>query len=265
MTEGNSERAGRYQAERYLAGEPLDLMEQGFAPRSEAEAYEVQRVYLEGLAATRGARGGFKIAYTSAVMRESRGIKAPCIGGLFAAEILDSPAELRAADYVSPAIECEVGIRLASEVGVGGAPWTRESIAPHVEAVMTAFEVVDQLPARAPAGTDPALAGIVTNISGAGAVLGPAVRDWESIDLAGARGVMSINGEQVGEGRGSDVMGHPLEALVWLANSLAERGESIPAGALVITGSIIPPTPLAAGDSATISVEGLGDAQLSIS
>lgn len=269
MTEGNSERAGRYQAERYLAREPLDLMAQDFAPTSEAEAYEVQRVYLDELSATRGARGGFKIAYTSAVMRESRGIKAPCIGGLFASEILESPAELRGADYVSPAIECEVGVRLASEVGPGGAPWTRESIAPHVEAVMTAFEVVDQLPAPAPAGAEPATAnpsigGIVTNISGAGAVLGPPVRDWQSIDLAGARGTMSINGELVGEGRGSDVMGHPIEALVWLANTLAERGESIPAGAVVITGSIIPPTPLAAGDSAVISVEGLGEARIDV-
>ena len=73
---------------------------------------------------------------------------------------------------------------------------------------------------------------------------------------------MSINGDQVGEGLGSDVMGHPLEALGWLANSLATRGESIFADAIVITGSIIPPTPLNLGDSAIISIEGLGDAQI---
>jgi len=259
-----AERAGRYQAERYLAGEPLDLMAQEFAPSSEAEAYDVQRGYVAQLGASRGALGGYKIAYTSAVMRESRGIKAPCTGRLFASEIVDSPAEIRAADFVSPAIECEVAARLGSDVAPSGVPWTREAIGAHVEALMTAFEVVDQRPSRGPEGVDPAVAGVVTNISGAGAVLGPAVREWGSLDLAGARGVMSINGEQVGEGLGADVMGHPLEALAWLANALAARGEQLRAGDLVITGSIIPPKPLAAGDVATISVEGLGEAELRV-
>ncbi|MCI0822492.1 MAG: fumarylacetoacetate hydrolase family protein, partial [Chloroflexi bacterium] len=78
-------------------------------------------------------------------------------------------------------------------------------------------------------------------------------------------GAMSINGKLIGEGRGSDVMGHPLEALVWLANMLAARGESMPAGAIVITGSIIPPTPFSAGDTATISIDGLGEARIKVS
>ncbi len=264
MDEAAVEQAGRYQAGRWLAGEPLDLMAQGFAPTSLDEAYAVQRVYLAELAGARGELGGLKIAYTSAVMRESRGISAPCTGGLFASEVVESPVELKAADYQGLAIECEVGVRLGVEVGPGGAPWSRESIAPHVASVMTAFEVVDQRASGGPDGVDPAIAGVVTNISAAGAVVGPAVRNWESIDLAGARGTMTINGDLVGEGLGSDVMGHPIEALVWLANTLAERGESIPAGSLVITGSIIPPKPLSAGDEAVIAVEGLGEARLSV-
>jgi 2-keto-4-pentenoate hydratase len=76
---------------------------------------------------------------------------------------------------------------------------------------------------------------------------------------------MRINGEQVGQGRGADVMGHPLELLAWLANLLAERGQALHAGMTVITGSIITPKPVKAGDTATIAIEGLGDAQVTVS
>jgi 2-keto-4-pentenoate hydratase len=75
---------------------------------------------------------------------------------------------------------------------------------------------------------------------------------------------MRINGEQVGQGRGFDVMGHPLEALVWLTNMLAKRGKELKAGMTVITGSIIPPKPLKAGDTATIAIDGLGEAHVTV-
>src|SRR5260370_20573250 len=97
-----------------------------------------------------------------------------------------------------------------------------------------------------------------------GGVRGPAVREWRGLDLAAAHGVMVINGEQGGQGRGAEVMGHPLEALVWLANMLAERGQSLQTGMTVITGSIIPPKPLTAGDTATIAIDGLGEAQVTV-
>ena len=59
-------------------------------------------------------------------------------------------------------------------------------------------------------------------------------------------------------------MGHPLEPLAWLANALADQGRELKAGMVVITGSIVSPKWLAAGDSALIEIEGLGKAELSV-
>jgi len=265
MSDPTIERAAGHQADAYLAGRLLDLMAQDFAPTTEADAYEVQRGFIERLAATKGSLGGYKIAYTSAVMRESRGISGPCSGRMFADTIVSAPASLRAADFVNLAIECEVAVRLASDVPAAAAPYTRASITPHIEALMVAFELVDRRGAPPPEGADPAIAAIVTNISNGGAVLGPSVRDWQQLDLASARGTVTINGALRGEGLGSDVMGHPVEALVWLANALATRGESLSAGDVVITGSIVPPIPLAAGDVAVVAVDGLGEARIDVS
>jgi 2-keto-4-pentenoate hydratase len=185
---------------------------------------------------------------------------------MFARTIQISPATVRSADYVSLALECEVAARLGADVPAAKAPYTRQSIAAYIEFLAPAFELVDFCGAAPGTGPDAiAIAGICTNIANAGAVLGAAVREWRDIDLAASRAIMRINGEQVGQGRGADVMGHPLELLAWLANLLAERGQALHAGMTVITGSIITPKPVKAGDTATIAIEGLGDAQVTVS
>ena len=95
-------------------------------------------------------------------------------------------------------------------------------------------------------------------------VLGPQVTAWRNIDLAATRGAMIINGQRAGEGKGGDVMGHPLEALAWLANTLAARGKSLSQGMIVMTGSIVSTKFLNTGDTATVSIDGLGEARLTV-
>ena len=101
-------------------------------------------------------------------------------------------------------------------------------------------------------------------VNRAGVVLGSPVANWRVIDLVSAYGYMDINGEKVGDGHGSDVMGHPLEPLAWLANKLSEQGSGLSAGMVIITGSIVSPKFLEAGDIASISIEGLGSAELNV-
>ena len=229
-----------------------------------ADAYNVQREYLKLLAARQGQVVGYKLAYTTATMQQQAGWHEPCAGALMASTIFHSPTTLQASDYRRLGIECEVAVQLATELPVSGAPYTRDSVAEAVSAVMAAFEVIDMRLPEGMHGMDRTLTSVATNISNAGAVLGPPVRDWRSLDLAAARGWASINGIEVGSGHGSDVMGHPFEPLAWLANKLAADGESLPAGTIVITGSIVPPKFLEKGDRAVVAVDGLGEAHLAI-
>jgi 2-oxo-3-hexenedioate decarboxylase/2-keto-4-pentenoate hydratase len=263
--DGKIVQAAQYLAQRYNARESLDIMQQDFAPTTMVDAYKVQDAFLRLLGQGKGPLGGYKIAYTSDEIRRRTGVSSPCAGGIFAATMQDSPATFRGADYVRLAIECEVAVRLGTDVPASQAPYSRASIADYIDYLAVAFEMVDFRGAAAGTGKDAAaIAGICTNISNAGAVLGPAVRDWRRIDLAASPGVMLINGAEVGKGRGSDVMGHPLEPLVWLANMLAESGKELTAGTTVITGSFIPPQPIRAGETATISIGGLGEAHVTV-
>jgi 2-oxo-3-hexenedioate decarboxylase/2-keto-4-pentenoate hydratase len=138
-------------------------------------------------------------------------------------------------------------------------------VADAVEAAMASLELIDDREADYSKLPTLALTCLADNAWNAGIVLGQPVTDWRKVDLARARGVLTVNGEVVGEGRGSDVMGHPLEALVWLANMLAKRGKGLTKGMIVMTGSMIATQFLEPGDWASLSVDGLGEVRLTVS
>jgi 2-keto-4-pentenoate hydratase len=129
---------------------------------------------------------------------------------------------------------------------------------------MPAFELADDRNAdysRLPANVTMMIA---DNAWNEGAVLGAPVREWRGIDLAALRGVASVNGKNVGSGHGRDVMGHPLDALTWLANHLAARGLGLWRGDAVITGSLVTSKYPNAGDRLRFETGALGAVELHI-
>jgi 2-keto-4-pentenoate hydratase len=103
---------------------------------------------------------------------------------------------------------------------------------------------------------------VAGNVWNAGVVLAAPVTDWRRLDLAEATARLTINGREIGHGRGGDVMGSPLNALAWLANKLAEAETPLRAGMIVMTGSMVPIQFPAPGDRAVVAVDGLGTAEL---
>ena len=263
-TDTRTQRAARLLADQFRDRTRFSLDEES-APRNVDEAYAVQAAFQEIMSQDRGPIAGYKIAYTTAAIQQSAGSSEPGAGVILAKNIYHSPSTLQSADYLRLGIECEVAARLGRDLPASGAPYNRHQVAEAVDAIMPAFEVIDG--GRGSEIEDRQarlLASIATNISNAGIVLGSPVADWRKVDLAASSGSMTINGELVGEGHGSDVMGHPLEPLVWLANMLAKRGKSLSAGTVVITGSIVTPKFLSPGDVATVALEGIGEASLKV-
>lgn len=250
-------RAADILASARLAVAPIGPLPEDCRPRDEAEGYAVQEALHARLAAAgRGEVVGYKIGCTTAVMQALLDIGFPCAGGVFSATVHHGAAALRHADFVSPGVEAEIALRLGADLSANAAPFTRDAVAGAVDACMAAIEVVDLRYADHRAMGVPTL--IADDFFGAGCVLGEAVSDWRGLDLAAASGVTAVDGLEAGRGTGADVMGHPLAALVWLANAMAARGQGLRRGEFVLTGSIVAVQKPAPGQEAVVAIDGLG-------
>ena len=261
---GNVQRAAGYIFGRHMSTELIDIMQQDFAPADMVEAYAMQDELVKLMSAGKGAIGGYKIGLTNPAVQQRIGVNEPCAGVVFAEDIVRSPATLASANYARPAAECEIAFTLGSDLPASLAPFSRESVSAAVESIASSFEIVDGRPSDAEDRRTLAMKLVATNVAQAGVVLGNQISDWREIDLASMRGVEFLNGAAVGEGLGSDVMGHPIEPLVWLANLLADRGQHLLAGQVIVTGSLMTPVDFTAGDAVRFEADGLGDVELTV-
>ena len=229
-------------------------------PATLDEAYSVQAVLNQRLGDTHGAVCGRKIGCTTPVMQRYLEIAHPCAGALYEQRTHAAPATVAYADHWRPGVECEIAVRLGQPLPADAAPFDRAAVAAAVEACMAAIEIVDDRYEDFRALDTPTL--IADDFFSAGAVIGPAVTAWRDVDLAAAGGVMTINGAQVGAGTGADVMGHPFEALTWLANHAAASGRPLAAGDVVLTGSVVETKWVEPGDTVHVAIEGLGEASV---
>ena len=238
----------------------IDVLPNSCRPATLDEAYAVQAALNARLDATHGTVCGRKIGCTTPVMQRYLQIPHPCAGALYEHRTFAAPATVAYADHWRPGVECEIAVRLGQPLPSAAAPFDRDTIAGAVDACMAAIEIVDDRYEDFRALDTPTL--IADDFFSAGAVLGTPVTAWRGVDLAAAAGVMAINGVRVGAGTGADVMGHPFEALTWLANHAAASGQPLQAGDVVLTGSVVETKWVEPGDTVHVAIEGLGEASV---
>jgi 2-keto-4-pentenoate hydratase len=175
---------------------------------------------------------------------------------VFEKGVHDSGAKLAASDYVRVGVECEIAVRLKRDLAASEAPFTAEWVGEAIEAYYPAIEIVDDRYVQWETIGAPTL--IADDFFAAGCVLGPAVAFSAAPDLRTVAGRAVVNGKEAGKGTGADVLGHPHNALAWLANHLAAEGKGLHAGQIVLTGSLVKTLWLKAGDRVTMELERLG-------
>jgi 2-keto-4-pentenoate hydratase len=213
------------------------LAPMGAAAPADVEAgYAVQRRVAEMLGAVPPA--GFKIGATTRQMQEYLGLSGPAAGFVPASSLNASGLEVAYADFVGVGVECEVAVRLGTDLPAGAC--TPEQAADAVAEVMCAIEIVEKRYGDlAELGTPTLVADQVFHASG---VLGRGTADWRGMDLGAVRGELFVDGVSRGFGFGRDLLGHPMNALAWLAGSgAAAVFGGLKAGQVVWLGSVTPP------------------------
>jgi 2-keto-4-pentenoate hydratase len=249
-------------AENRLNRTKLDSLPEAYRPQDLDDAYAVQERHNVIL----GERGlgtlvGYKIGCTTPVMQAYMNIHEPSYGEVFDSTVHHNHADLVFADFVNPGVETEIAVTLSADMPAEGGPYTKDSVRDAVGAVMISIELVEARYRDYRELDTPTM--VADNFFNATVILGDPVTDWHGIDLAAAEGTILLNGELLGTGLGSLIMGHPLEALAWLANRLAERGRHLEAGEFVTLGSVIPTHWVSQGDRIDHSIPGLGAVSIS--
>jgi len=227
------------------------------APADEPTAYKIQNEIHKALSKRGyGWLAGHKIGCTTPVMQAFLGIDHPCSGGVFSSRIYRNDAVLPYHDFHRPGVECEIAIRLSDNIDPADAPFDMGALVGAVSGVAPAIEIVDD---RYENYKDLSVETLIADdFFGSACVLGDTVTDWRDLDLGAMAGRTKVNGKVVGEGKGSDILGHPLEALVWLANNRAAQGLGLSAGDLIMMGSLVQVQWLEPGDFAEVEIDGLG-------
>lgn len=252
------DRAAALLADNRLSTRKLASLPDECRPQSTSEGYAVQFRLAIRLAEKLGPLAGWKIGGTTAVMQTYLGIDGPCAGGIFTSGVMSSPVTLDFAALRNPGVECEIVFRLGS--GLPGGSYTGAQVAHAVAAAYPGMELVEARYADWRSLGTPTL--IADDFFNSGLILGPEMADWRALDMAAAIGSTLIDGKEAGRGAGGDVLGHPMEALAWLANHLAAAGRPLEAGMLVSTGSIVAVQWLSGPAEIVARIEGLGEARL---
>jgi len=202
------------------------------------DGYRVQQRANALLEPHLGPRVGHKIGGTTELMRRYLNVPEPMGGEIFRHQLHPDGASVVSTDFVRLGIETEIAVRLARDLPPRPEPYARADAAAAVGELMAAIELVDDRYDDFTAIGAPTL--IADNAFDAGSLLGPAVTDWRHLDLGNLVARTRRDGAVVAEGRSDALLGHPLDALAWLAERRSSLGLGLAAGTFVSLGSITP-------------------------
>ena len=240
----------------------VEALPAALSPPDLAAAYRVQSALVERLCAHWGGESaGYKVAVTNPAAQRMLGVHHPVFGRLLSARVHPSGTTLRAGDYTTCLIECEIAFRMAEDAPAREGGHDRGSIRPCVGALYPAIELVEHHFAGLDRVTPESLA--ADNAIHGAFIHGDAFTHWHEVDLAAQPSVLLVDGVETMHGCGGRVLGHPLEVVAWLANELPRHGLRLSRGDLVTTGVTTDGIyPAKAGEHLVADFPGLGRVEL---
>jgi 2-keto-4-pentenoate hydratase len=205
---------------------------------------------------------GYKAGLTNPAVQKRFGADQPVWGVLFDGMVLDDGAVVDVAFGARPLFEADMLVRVKSaDINRARTPM---DVLQAIDQIIPFIELPDLIVQTPAALNGPALSAL--NV---GARLGVAGRPiavppyrGERYALLDALRDMSVvmtdgGGAELARGKGSDVLEHPLNAVVWLAQALAKEGRAMQPGELISLGSFSPLSPPRAGLKVTVNYLGL--------
>ncbi len=248
-------------AEMLLAAEqsqkPIPPLTESDPGISVEDAYPIQLLVMEMKKSLGQVVVGKKIGLTSLAMQNMLGVKEPDYGHILDGMVVMEAEKIRTTDLIKPRIEGELAFVLKEDLQGPGVTLTE--VIRCSEGVIPSLEIIDsrivdwkiKLPDT-----------VADNASSARIVLGGTITSLHSLDLRTVGMVLEKNGEVVATAAGAAVLGHPAQAVAWLANKLAAYGIALRKGEVILSGSLTAAMPIGAGDFVRADFGPLGDVKI---
>lgn len=208
---------------------------------------------------------GWKMGAASREVQLAEGMPEPIIGRIYPDGVHPSGSVLGPELFIAYRLcESEFVLTLGHDVPAGTEPLSREAIEGAVATVRPGLEVGDMVFPDWYA-TNPFWGACLDNAGGSQLVLGPETPYRSGMDLANAKMTLSRNGEIVRIGSGREALGDPIDSALWMVNRRRARGDAIPAGTLLSTGTCTGHTFAERGDRMSVDFGELGVAELRFS
>lgn len=224
-----------------------------FAGHPLSTAYEIALAQVQDWEKNGDVVKGHKVGLASRAIQRQMGVDQPDFGHLTASMFHLEHAPIPAGTFIQPRIEPEVAFVLAKPLRGPGVTVAEATAA--VDFVLPALEIVDSRIRDWQIGIFDTIA---DNASSGGVILGGRPVPLVDVDLRMAGCNLHVNGELVDTGAGGAVLGSPINALVWLANTVGPLGVTLEPGHVVLPGSMTAAVPVAPGDTVVATIAGLG-------
>jgi 2-keto-4-pentenoate hydratase len=238
----------------YVSG-PVVPLRDALEPTDAVGAYAVQATNTAHWLGEGRVLTGRKVGLTAKAVQAQLGVDQPDFGALFADMEIADGGNLLASKCLQPKAEGEVAFILGADLNDPNV--TREQVAAAVAEVVASIEIVDS---RIADWKITFADTVADNGSSAFYVLGETRKSLDGLDLWTCGMALEINDEVVSLGAGAACLGHPLNAVTWLAQTLAKAGEGLRKGDVVLSGALGPMVAINPGDHVKVNIGGLGSA-----
>jgi 2-keto-4-pentenoate hydratase len=234
-------------------GTPCPPIRQSHDGATIDDAYAIQLANTEWRERGGATVVGAKIGLTAKAVQKQLGVDQPDFGLLFNDMAVASGDVIEWGRVLQPKVEAEVAFVMARTPDPA-----RLTVGELIDSVAYALPAIEIVGSRI-ANWDISIVDTIADNASSGAfVLGTRPIHLDDVDLRLCGMVVEKNGEGVSFGAGAACLGHPLNALGWLAAKMAEVGRPLQAGDIVLSGALGPMAAVAPGDDVEARIEGLG-------
>ncbi|WP_174616416.1 2-keto-4-pentenoate hydratase [Virgibacillus ihumii] len=217
------------------------------------DAYQIQlKIVKEKLAKGKKIIGK-KVGLTSKAMQEMLKVDEPDYGHLFDNMQVLNGGVVNLDTLLLPKVEAEIGFVLTNDLE--GPNVTYLDVLMATKYVVPTIEIIDS---RIADWKIKLADTIADNGSSSKVVIGDNVTQIDQVDLRTNSMTLFKNNALTATGAGAAVLGHPAEAIAWLANKLHTFGITLKKGELILPGALAGAVTVSAGDEVKAIFGSLG-------